>query len=256
MNMTKHDIEKFEKLDKNSAYWLGFLWADGSTDYQPDKSRYITRLMLASKDLEHLIKFRNYVAPHRKIYERKSYKAYEVQISNPTLSKNLHHLGIITDRAYNAISLPKLEISLISHFIRGYFDGDGTIGLYDNIDKRCSTIGLKVQLKITSINKNVILELHKILESNGIKANITLEKKRTVYHLVCASRASITNFIKYIYQDSNCNIRLERKYEKSMGIMEWYNNKGKPYSKSTIIRRRDTNCGKDGKGERILPLSI
>lgn len=63
----------FENIDnEEKAYWLGFLYADGSvgsTDYRVE-------LGLAEKDLEHIKKFKNFIGLDNKISYRPKSKSY------------------------------------------------------------------------------------------------------------------------------------------------------------------------------------
>ena len=52
--------------------------------------------------------------------------AYSIFINSSKMANDLSQYGIIPNKSHlDSIFLPNLENELISHFIRGYFDGDG-----------------------------------------------------------------------------------------------------------------------------------
>ena len=61
------------------------------------------------------------------------------------------------------------------------------------------------------------------LESNIATSKIYVSKSKSnkVFRIVLGSRLDLYNFSKYIYDD--CNIYLDRKYEKFKKLMEYYN---------------------------------
>ena len=59
-NRTKFDANIFDKIDsEEKAYWLGFIFADGSirSHKEGEKSAYTLEISLKGSDYEHLIKF-------------------------------------------------------------------------------------------------------------------------------------------------------------------------------------------------------
>jgi hypothetical protein len=97
---------------------------------------------------------------------------------------------------------------MISHFIRGYFDGDGHIGFYGN---RC---------KITILGTEPLLQgIKKIFESNipNIGVQINKAKKTTdIMQLVINGGRQVENTLDYIYSDAE--MYLTRKFETYMEV--------------------------------------
>lgn len=238
----------FVNLDNTSAYWLGFLWADGYNNYQPNKNRYHVKLNLSYIDLEHLQKFRDYIDTDKKLYHRKSNNSYSFEIFNQKLSTNLKNMGIISYRDFNATNLPNIDDKFFSHFLRGFFDGDGTIGMYKILDKRVNITYQRIQLKITTPNEKIAQHIHNILFDNQIFSAITKERTRKIYHVVINGYRNMLKFFDYIYKDSNENNRLARKYNKGLEVVEYITTHKRKYIKPRVTdgRNRDSRKTKIG----------
>lgn len=127
--MRKYDLNEnfFNELNEKSAYWLGFLYADGYVRIKDSKSGEL-KLKLKETDKEHIEKFLNDIASNKPIkcgIDGKS-KFCSVSLYSNKLVKKLIELGCDNNKTQK-IRLPKINEDLMNHFIRGYFDGDGSI---------------------------------------------------------------------------------------------------------------------------------
>ena len=144
----RYNATVFDNIDtEEKAYWLGFIFADGYiTDPEISTShRYKFELSLSSKDEEHLRKFARFVdftgaIEHRTIKScptgnKNSYPTVRIILNGQHLWETLNSYGC-TPRKSLTLKFPDISIfknvSLVRHFIRAYFDGDGTIGIYDS----------------------------------------------------------------------------------------------------------------------------
>lgn len=128
------DESIFEKINtEEKAYWLGFLYADG---YVPADFRCI-EIGLKAKDKGHLEKFLDFlnINPRPEIKMRdvkvngKIAKACRIIICSNRLAHDLAKHGCIPQKSL-VLEFPKwLDEELLPHFMRGYFDGDGTLSL-------------------------------------------------------------------------------------------------------------------------------
>ena len=137
----QHNETYFDIIDtEDKAYWLGFLMADGCVNL--DGRHNGLSLCLAVKDEDHLIKFKNTLSPENKVYRikdkirnGKTFSYCRLNISSIRLATQLTKLGC-GPRKTAIITFPSsklLPVKLAHHFIRGYFDGDGTVNtLYGN----------------------------------------------------------------------------------------------------------------------------
>jgi len=103
------------------AYWLGFIAADGGV--------YGNRVQLscAAKDFEHINSFvvETLCSTNKPWYNVKT-DSYQFNIFSDEMRNDLRNLGIVERKTFK-LKFPKLSDKLIHHFIRGYFDGDGSI---------------------------------------------------------------------------------------------------------------------------------
>ncbi len=132
--MRKYNLNEyfFNELNENSSYWLGFLFADGSVRMKDGKSGEL-RLKLKDTDKNHIEKFLKDIKCDKPIKcgtDNKS-KYCSVTLYSNLLVNSLFNLGCVNNKTQK-IRLPELDESLIPHFIRGYFDGDGSISKVKN----------------------------------------------------------------------------------------------------------------------------
>lgn len=192
----------FEKIDtEEKAYWLGFLYADGSV--QNHRKHYLRlELGLQERDLNHIEKFKEFISSKHSIAYRESSKSHRIIFSDSKLCNDLVKLGCIPNKSL-ILKFPTEEQvpkEFISHFIRGYFDGDG----YLSKPPKALTISLLGTLEFLN-------ELTRILKKLNITTNVLKKDKRilsnTFYFDLCGDKAR--NFLSFIYNDST--VSLDRK---------------------------------------------
>ena len=54
-------------------------------------------------------------------------ETFGIDINSTKICNDLVNLGIGYRKTYKELHIPKIKQELVRHFIRGYFDGDGTI---------------------------------------------------------------------------------------------------------------------------------
>ena len=134
----KHKFNEryFENIDsEEKAYWLGFIAADGCV--YKNKQSYRLQINLKGSDINHLKKFQKAICSDYKITEKKVGKAQsntcQLKINSTKMCNDLIKNNII-ERKSIIFEPPILNKNLMSHFIRGYFDGDGWITSYKRKD--------------------------------------------------------------------------------------------------------------------------
>lgn len=201
-----HDVKlkyAFEEINsEEAAYWLGFIYADGSITYTPDKKciRYVLEIGLKEEDSEHLEKFKAFIGTHCTIKYREKSKSCRLIVSSKELVTNLHKLGILKNKTYiNNIEniWSKVPMQFKRDFIRGYFDGDGHISR-NNI------------LSFTSyFSESIIFLLENILQELIFRV---YNKEKTEAKSVRLLKRESTFMMHYMYKNSN--IFLDRKFKK------------------------------------------
>lgn len=206
----------FNKVDsKDKAYFLGLLYADGNIylGENAKKQRNRIQITLMDEDKYILQKFLNCLGSNSIMYPDK--KVYtKLILDNKQLCNDLIKLGCTPNKCFT-IKFPNLDIvpeEFLSHFIRGFFDGDG-----------CVSINSKgyMSANFTS-NEEFILDLKKILNRIGIKSYKFYKryKERNISSgsTTIGSRKSLKLLYEYMYKDAD-GLYLKRKEEKLKIIM-------------------------------------
>lgn len=116
--------------NNNTAYWIGFLAADGSIH----KNKNLLMIGLSRKDREHLEKFKRFIGSDVEIKDRdmtcstngKSYPSSLIHIYSKELIDDLSKYGIVANKSNQNIDFLEHMPELYKiYFILGYFDGDG-----------------------------------------------------------------------------------------------------------------------------------
>lgn len=123
----KTDIHYFSNIDnEEKAYWVGLLLADGHISKQGV-------LSLCMKDLDIIEKFKKSLKSEHPIkYDRYGYPS--IWIGCKQYYEDLNNIGFHNRKSYE-IDLDKIlshiPKELTHHFVRGLFDGDGSIRIYN-----------------------------------------------------------------------------------------------------------------------------
>lgn len=182
------NLTKFQTNSEFSDYWAGFIAADGCIYKGSGQKRVI--INIAIKDKNHLEKFD--VGYPVRITKRNS---VVIDIPSDILAENLESKYNITESKTKTLKYPNLENH--SHFIRGYFDGDGGFHLKEGKYLSAYIIGTESFLT-------------KLAEHLPCKVSI-YPIKGTYMHTLEISRKPVEMklFIDFLYKDSS--IYLERK---------------------------------------------
>lgn len=125
---TFHDF--FEKIDsEEKAYFLGLLMADGSVS----SIRNTITISLKKEDLHIIETFRSILKNNNIITKTKN--NYRLVVYSKKMVNDLIKLGCVDRKTYTNSQFPLISIDMINHFIRGYFDGDGHIGMCESYSK-------------------------------------------------------------------------------------------------------------------------
>lgn len=125
----------FAQDNELSFYYAGFLAADGCLKLKNGKYKQV-QLALAATDLNDVRRFAGNIAYMGNVKEYTLSSKHldgsnvviaDLQISSDKLFDDLHRFGL-TPRKTHTFSMPQwlTEHALVHHFLRGYFDGDGS----------------------------------------------------------------------------------------------------------------------------------
>lgn len=215
----------FEKIDtEEKAYWLGFLYADGYVSKkQSKKCKTIQyKLTMSLAEIEPLEKFKKSINATYKIKESnyKGYKQFSLNITSKILYNQLTKLGCFQSKSL-VLKFPTEEQvpkELIRHFVRGYFDGDGSVCKTTNKVKRNDAVFvyLKSQIQICGTFE-FLTELKKRLTFNS---SIVKDKRKitNTWSLSFSGIKRSHSFYKWLYENSH--VYLNRKKEKFEDIFK------------------------------------
>lgn len=189
--------------NEHKAYWLGFIAADGSV------YKNCLHIGIHQKDHKHLLKFKKDIEatyPIKKTFYKSKEKINpmsQINIYNNTLIQHLNKQGIHPNKSkninWNDFKMPE---KLIPHFIRGFFDGDGS---WSKAGKN------KIKFTITCGSKQFLYPLQqKIAQECNLPINKIEEKNNNNYILSYCGKLQHIKICNYIY--NNSSIKLERKY--------------------------------------------
>lgn len=191
-------------------YILGLILTDGCVSQQESKMK---RMTFRTSDIQLAEMLHPIISPDRKMYENKPYKAehnisYALINTNPQLLDILDSYGIKPRKSYD-VKFPDIPEDFITHFIRGVFDGDGSISKM-NISKYKYK-----RISITSSSFYFISELLKILLRYSFPVKIVKDNRKDAYYLTMYNQKEIERFGEWIYKD--CNYCMERKRQRFNG---------------------------------------
>ena len=134
MIFTKHINQDFFKTwSSKMSYVLGYIVADGCIVVSKDRKNHPFTLNITSAEKENIERIRRAMNSEHKISKKPGGPgiiAYQLQIRNPIITKDLINLGIYPRKTYN-LSPIKVPNKYFSDFVRGFFDGDGTVYIHN-----------------------------------------------------------------------------------------------------------------------------
>lgn len=214
-----YDKNFFEHIDtEGKAYWLGFIYADGYISWSKKNRGYVVGIELQDSDYKHLEKFNkciggNVQVVHRK---RKDVEICGVPVGDCTIcSIRLFCKKMFDDLVSHGCCMNKTSIkdapvgvpeNLLKDFLRGYFDGNGTITY--SYSKRVDKSYIK--LFFTTGSEKFAKWLNETTKKLGFNSYVGKNNENS--YKVYVSEYDVVDFLNFMYKDSN--IYLQRKYEK------------------------------------------
>lgn len=199
----------FDVQSPNMAYLLGFLAADGTVS--KDNNRI--KIGLSAVDTDFLEQLRAELQVEKPLltYETDNgFQVSELIFSSATIKQRLKEYNIVPGKTYTFTFPEKLEKQYYSDFIRGYFDGDGSV----------STAGASaIRFQICSYRKQPLQAMIDYFTECGVHPVSILEQKRngnTLYYFQYSATA-VRQIFEIIYKP-NC-LCLPRKFIKYKALI-------------------------------------
>ena len=189
----------FDILNEESAYWWGFLYADG---YVHKRSLIVGLQGKDQSHLEKLAKFLGSTAPIKdKLDNTHKYSVCELFVTHSHLAERLTELGIVKHRTRPDIVQNLLPVNLYNHWIRGFFDGDGSAGFRNN----------SLHLSFCG-SKEIMTWLQGILgPASGAKATPKKHTISSIYYIIINGNRVAHAASDFLYQ--NASVWMERKHD-------------------------------------------
>jgi hypothetical protein len=210
------DESFFNKENEQSFYWAGFIAADGCVKSKDGKYKQLS-IGLSKKDRVHLENFKLHIDFEGPIRDKivkasephhKDSEGSELVISSDQVFNSLSKFNIVP-RKTHTYTFPKwlIEHELVHHFVRGYFDGDGSVGLYKQgkrPTKQCNFSILGTQDFL--LNVKVVLENHKVIKPGAGY----FRPKSSIYSLEYGGNGVAQSFRDWLYRDATVYLKRKR----------------------------------------------
>ena len=212
----------FSEIDsEDKAYFLGLILADGCI--------YNNRVLLslAEKDIDILEAFKEYLDTDKKLYRSESSGSlvghtvtYRIELISDTMISDLAKLGIIPHKTIHCTYPDQLVDSAVeSAFIRGIWDGDGSMSKYKSTKASDGTVHTKYTASVCGTLEICESLRERLRPVTGAEGHISkrFDTENCCYTLSYSGGRSVGKLMKYLYEDSS--VHLERKYVKAIDIV-------------------------------------
>lgn len=216
----------FSTWTPQMAYMLGFIAADGCLHKYVDKiNSYLISIQLNSKDRHILESFNKMIGSDRPIRtipksesvakNGKTYKKGEQSgwcINSAQIAQDLMRLHIHPRKSWTAEWPGDYPPEFMHHYVRGFFDGDGSIHLIKHPSQTSKYIGVnfcgpeQYLLGLKAALEPIIGKPYGYMRPVKVKSGI-------YYQLVYSGAATIKKMMDWMYEGSTPETRLKRKYD-------------------------------------------
>ena len=199
-----HDF--FSTPTQDNCYYLGFLAADGCVR----KDRNEIKISLSSIDkqfLEDMKKNMNSSNEIKTYISNDGFEYCEFRFTSLQIKNDISKYGIVPNKTKIGISMQSIPLEYKLAFIKGYFDGDGSLVINKNTKQ--------VKVSFVSHTKTILEEIKDYFNSGNIYP------KNGNYSLEFSTIASL-NILRSFYElNTPC---LQRKHNKYLDCLKIRNN--------------------------------
>jgi hypothetical protein len=183
----------FSSSSAEASYWLGFLLADGCIREQTKGSKNLC-VALQENDRKHLIALRTFLRAEHPIRHNGKSNSVVLVVTSNQLCNDLIRKGC-SPRKSLILLYPDSGYFYRRHFVRGYFDGDGSI--FVNEAAYCQpTIKFVGTLDFLHGLQEVL-----ITEVGLNKTSIYVHKHTPACYLAYTGRGNIRKLYEYLYAE-------------------------------------------------------
>jgi hypothetical protein len=171
----------FDNITPDSAYWIGFLFADGSIVKKKVGSPTLT-VGLQASDRGHLEKLLTFMESNHQIYDTvstirgKTFPGARITIAAPKIVEALYRYGMC-EKSLARIAPPCLQDS--RDFWRGLVDGDGHVGTSERI-RESGNVGTAFRFELCG-GKTLVEQFLTYLRGHGIGLGTTIMEQGEIF---------------------------------------------------------------------------
>ena len=197
----------FEKITPISAYWAGFITADGCLSKNSNGKNKVLSIGLGKLDNQHLKNFKRAIKSDSKISFIQGNNSVRIGIRSDVIFDSLIGLGIVPNKSFK---MGKVVIpdKLMSYFIRGVFDGDGSLS-----GKRAAHLQISIAGHALLLRQIQNVFIKKCMVKNVKLYPASYTDECTIFRLQYTG-SQIFRILKFLYRNSTDQTRLKRKYKK------------------------------------------
>lgn len=207
--------EYFRVWTSEMAYIVGFINSDGNIIYNEDNSEYVLQITIKVDDEDILLKIKNALEYEGSLgyYEVKRpngniTSVARLAINSKPLVKSLLDIGILERKSLVKGIPDSLPKKYIFDYLRGYFDGNGTVDMrYER------TIVPSLRLRLASGSEKHLIEVQDTLQKFGFSRK-KLEKAKDANTFVLRFGNKETHFLYEKFYEHEDSIFMLRKKEK------------------------------------------
>lgn len=174
------------------AYWLGFMFADGCIirrKYDYSSNIVALRVGLSIQDRQLLDAFLIDIQSSPRIAICNNGKEARVSLNSVRMVNDLESLGCVERKSLKLTGIPDIPAGLVRHFVRGYFDGDGSVSV-QNKTLRINMLG----------TFEFLSDIRKTLLMNGVSfTEPKVQGKTNCFVLAGNGNKKAQLFYNYIY---------------------------------------------------------
>lgn len=198
------DKDYFSVIDTEAkAYYLGLLLTDGNVHkMKRNTDQYVIQIDLKSDDREIIEKFKAEIHSTNKIrvYQNNNRNECLFGICSTKMAHDLMDKGVFPNKSFEAELNYDIPPELFRHYIRGIFDGDGTVFVSKD----------KLRFGFYGTHK-LVSQIQKWMgEQIGISQNKVFDKP-TVSFVIYQKKIDVLNFYNLMYKDANFYLRRKKK---------------------------------------------
>ncbi len=189
----------FKKWSRDMAYVLGFFAADGYITVNRRGGQF---WCIAITDGDLLEEIKKVVKAEHKISLRKGrgndQDKYRIQIGSIEMCNDLRKLGYSENKT-KSLAIPNIPKKYFSHFVRGYFDGDGNVWV-GRMNKSRNHSTFSIMVMFTSCSNLFLKTLQKELVGFGLVGGCIYKSKKNYSRL----QYSVNNSLRlydFMYND-------------------------------------------------------